>query len=60
MEETFYTVAQLAKLAGCRSQMIYNYIHKGKIPFQYEGRYLIPKQDGDLWVKAYQERKEET
>lgn len=58
MEETFYTVTELAKLAGCRPQMLYNYIHRKRIPYTYTDRYLIAKEDGDLWVKTYKAKKE--
>lgn len=59
MENGFYTPAELAKVAGCRVQMVYNYIHKNKLPYVYDRRYLIACDVGDRWAKELNDRREE-
>lgn len=52
----------LAKLAGCRPQMIYNYIRAGKIPTVTENntqKKVIPFADAQAWLTAYLTKKGE-
>lgn len=55
--DAFYTPAELAKLADCRVQQVYNYIHRNRLRYVYDGRYKIPRSVGDAWAKRLKERR---
>ncbi len=56
-----YSPGELAKLAGVRPQMVYNYIKNGLIKptIVVNERTRIEKSVGDAWVEKYTTRKAE-
>lgn len=53
-----YTPGEVARMAGCRPNMIYNYIRNGMLPSVEEhGRIMVPQEAADTWLKRYLERK---
>lgn len=65
VEAEYYLPAELAALAGCRVQMIYNYMKSSpqRIAFRRDEathfRYMIPITAGDAWLEEYTKRKKE-
>jgi len=61
-EEEYYTPAELAKAAGCRPQMVYNYMSRNRLQHEYmeyngRSRYLIRRDVGNEWIKVREERR---
>jgi hypothetical protein len=56
------TPGELAELANCRPQMIYNYIHDNRIKAiinEESGHYVIEADVAEAWLEDYRKRKAE-
>lgn len=62
-ENAYYTPREISELAGCRIQMVYNYMKSGRLPYERseatKHQYRIPRMQGEVWLEGYLKRKAE-